>query len=157
MGMSDLAFSLAVEDTYPSFGFMLRNGATTLWEAWADESSHIHHFFGSVDNFFYRYLAGINLDPDSGGFGRILITPQFTGGLKFAAASYRSIRGRISSSWKKEGESDYTLDVEIPANCTAEIRLPGAPSGVKVNGRNIRPENGIIATQSGNYHLEIKL
>lgn len=156
LGKSDLAYKLAVNDTYPSFGFMLKNGATTLWEAWADEASHIHHFFGSIDNFFYRYLAGINIENNTPGFNKILITPQFVGDLKYASASYESLHGLISSSWKKPGGSGYSLDVKIPANCTSEILLPAAVTEVIINGRKIYPKNNRIPTQSGDYHLEIK-
>lgn len=154
---SELAYKLAIQDTYPSFGFMLKNGATTLWEAWADESSHIHHFFGSIDNFFYRYLAGININEEAPGFSNILITPHFVNELSNASASYESIQGLISSSWKKSGNSDYLLNVKIPANCTAEIVLPAARSEVMINGKKAIIKNGRITTQSGDYQFEIKL
>jgi alpha-L-rhamnosidase len=155
-GKSDLAFKLAVQDTYPSFGFMLKNGATTLWEAWADESSHIHHFFGSIDNFFYRYMAGININEEAPGSSRILITPHFIGELRFASASYESIHGLISSSWEKSGTSGYSLDIRIPANCTSEIVLPGTASEVKLNGKITAVRSNRIQTLSGDYHLEIR-
>jgi alpha-L-rhamnosidase len=157
LGKSELAYKLAVQDTYPSFGFMLKNGATTLWEAWADESSHIHHFFGSIDNFFYRYLAGININENATGFSKILITPHFVENLNNASASYESINGLISSSWEKTGNSGYRLDVKIPANCTAEIVLPVALSEVMINGKKAIIKNSRITTQSGDYRLEIKL
>jgi alpha-L-rhamnosidase len=157
IGKSELAFKLAIQDTYPSFGFMLKNGATTLWEAWADESSHIHHFFGSIDNFFYRYLAGININENAPGFSSILITPHFVKQLNYASASYQSIHGLVSSAWKRSNGTDYTLDIKIPANCTAEIILPDSVSEVKMNGQKVWTKNNRVITPSGDYRLEIKL
>jgi len=127
-GHSELAFDVAVNDTYPSYGFMVKNGATTLWEQWQDRSSHNHYFLGFIDSYFYRYLAGINFAFDKPGFKKIVLKPAFITKLDFVQASYQSIHGEIKAAWRKTGDRKYTYSVTIPANCEAEVVLP---SGIK--------------------------
>jgi len=168
---AELAYKLASNDSYPSFGYMVKNGATTLWEDWSGQGSHIHHFFGSVDNFFYRYIAGINVNPDGTGFRNIRITPCFIKGIDHASAAYHSLQGFISSGWKKTGEGHYILDLQIPANCEASVEVPATISEAILDGATIwkdgkalgkiktRKQNGhlIIPVNSGTYRLSISL
>ena len=131
MGYADVAYKVAINDSYPSYGFMVKNGATTLWEHWPDESSHIHYFMGFVDNFFYRHLAGINYDSSAPGFKKIVFHPKFAEGIDFAKAGYNSIHGEIKAELKKTSEGEYEYKVLVPANCTAEVVLPGRKEQVK--------------------------
>lgn len=131
MGYSDLAYKVAINDTYPGYGFMVKNGATTLWEHWPDESSHIHYFMGFVDNFFYRHLAGITYDPSATGFKKIVFQPKFVGGIDYAKASYNSIHGEIKAEWRKTGIDEYKYRIQVPPNCEAKVMLPAKSEQVK--------------------------
>ncbi len=128
MDRSDLAYDLAVQTTYPSWGYMIAKGATTLWELWQDKTgpsmnSHDHHMFGSVDAWFYQALAGINADADDPGYGHVRIEPQIVRDLTWASASLDTVRGRVSSAWT-HSPGTITLDVEIPVNSTATVVIP---------------------------------
>ena len=86
-------------------------------------NSHNHIMFGSVDCWFYKALAGIDLDSSGPGFGRIFIRPHIVGDLRHASASVDSIRGRVSSSWRREGDS-LVLDVTLPVNSKGKVSVP---------------------------------
>ena len=120
---SDLAYDLAVQTTYPSWGYMLANGATTLWELWQDKTgpamnSHDHHMMGSVDAWFYEALGGINVDPDHPGYRHIRIEPQVVRDLTSVSATVGTVRGEVTSSWTHE-PGVITLQVDVPVNSTA--------------------------------------
>jgi alpha-L-rhamnosidase len=129
-GHSEVAYDVATRRDYPGWGKMLDEGATTLWEFWRGGTgpSHNHPMFGSISEWFYRTLAGINPAPGAVGFDEIVIAPRPVGDLKHARGHYDSIRGEISSRWEttgsENGDGGLTLDVTIPANATAEVRVP---------------------------------
>jgi alpha-L-rhamnosidase len=133
LGYSDVAYKVAINNTFPGYGFMLKNGATSLWEHWLG-GSHIHYFMGFVDNYFYRHLAGINFDFSSPGFKKIVFHPKFVDGLISAKASYNSIHGEIKAEWKKTGEGEYEYNVLIPPNCEAEVIFPDKKEQAKSGG-----------------------
>jgi alpha-L-rhamnosidase len=127
-GCSDLAYRLATQTTYPSWGYMIREGATTLWERWeylddAGINSHNHIMLGSIDAWFYKALAGINIDFLHPAFQRFVIKPYIIGDLSHVSASLQTIRGLVSSSWRKEKDS-LTMDVVIPVNSWAKVSVP---------------------------------
>ena len=150
LGYSDIACKVALNDTYPGYGYMLKNGATTLWEHWPDEASHIHYFMGFIDNFFYRYLAGINFDISNPGFSKIVFHPEFVKELNFVKASYNSIYGEIKAEWKKTGENEYEYNVTVPVNCDAEVVLPGGKTKISsgVHKMKISINDSLITTFS---------
>jgi alpha-L-rhamnosidase len=126
MGRAELAYELATETSYPSWGYMIANGATTLWELWQNKTSpsmnsHNHPMFGSVGAWFYQALAGINAD--SPGYQHIRIEPQVVRDLNWASASVETVRGVVSASWT-HSPGVITLDVAIPANSDAKIFIP---------------------------------
>jgi alpha-L-rhamnosidase len=127
-GVPDLAYDIATQTTYPSWGYMIENGATTLWELWQQRTgpsmnSHNHPMFGSVGSWLYKALAGINLAPDSVGFQKILIQPQMVRDLQSAAGSVETLRGTVISSWSRSAKCT-NLDITLPVNSEAEIVLP---------------------------------
>jgi len=134
-GRADVAYRMVNQKTFPGWGHMIENGATTLWEHWeySDNTySHNHPMFGSVSEWFYKVLAGINPAPDAIGFDKIIIRPQPVGDLKWVKASYNSIRGKITSEWNRAGES-FELKVSIPANTRALVYVPASdPNRVKI-------------------------
>jgi len=137
---SDLAYDIAVQTTYPSWGYMIEKGATTLWELWQlrqgpSMNSHNHPMFGSVGAWLYKALAGINLGPDGVGFEKIRIEPQIVRDLFYASGSIDTVRGRVLSSWKRS-EKSVILDAAVPVGSEAEIILP------KSNLKNIVVKEG---------------
>ena len=123
-GRSDLAYNVMNRRDYPSFGYNIERGATTLWETWTGKDSHSHPMFGSVCAWFYQGLGGINPDPQNPGFKHTIIKPNIVDELSFVNASYQSVYGEIKSNWEfKDG--DYKLDVKIPPNTTASLYIPG--------------------------------
>lgn len=130
LGRPDVAYTIVSQKDFPGWGHMLEGGATTLWEHWAfsdNTFSHNHPMFGSVDEWFYKAVAGINPAPDAEGFDRIIIRPRPGGGLTWAKAEYNSIRGKIRSEWQKEGDG-FSLRVTIPPNAQALVYVPARKS-----------------------------
>jgi alpha-L-rhamnosidase len=127
-GRSDLAYELATQTTYPSWGYMIARGATTLWELWQDKigpsmNSHNHIMLGSIGAWFYRALGGINLGPEGEGYRHIVIEPNMVEDLNWASASIETVRGQVSCSWKKK-QGAISMDVVIPANSDAKVVVP---------------------------------
>ena len=166
-GHSDVAYRLLLNDTYPSWGYMLSKGATTWWERWNGDTgdpemnSYNHYAFGSVIAWVYRYAAGIDTTPDSPGFKQIVIHPHLDSRMPSARAEYESVYGKIVSDWKGTSGGPFSLAVTIPANTSARIFLP-ATAGLHVteggNAINAQAENGsyVIRVGSGSYNFEVK-
>lgn len=166
---NDVAYKIANQPDYPGWGYMLSKGATTLWETWKypdNAPSQNHPMFGSISEWFYRSLLGIN--SGAPGFEKIIIKPQPAGDLQWAKGSYESVRGAIVSDWKIQ-QNSFTLNVSVPANTTAEIWLPSKENtSITENGKAITAANGItsikhekgytiISTGSGNYQFTSSL
>ena len=124
-GNASLAYQVAVNDAFPGYAYMLKNGATTLWEHWEDKSSHIHYFMGFVNNFFYRHLAGITYDEKQPGFRNIIFKPEFIPQLDYVSHSYNSIHGEITAKWIKLNDHKYSYEVTIPPNTTGTLVYKG--------------------------------
>ena len=131
----ETAYRVFLQDTFPSWLFSVKHGATTIWERWdgwtpekgfqdPGMNSFNHYSLGSCGEWMFDTVAGIGLDPTQPGFKHILIRPRPGGDLTHAEASYDSIRGRIISEWKCDGDK-LTLDVTIPPNTSATVHLPG--------------------------------
>ena len=125
-GRSDLAYELATQTTYPSWGYMIANGATTLWEVWQNKTgpsmnSHNHPMFGSVGAWFYQALGGINAETP--GYGKIRIQPQMARDLDWASASVETVRGTVTCSWHRS-PGTVSVDVTVPVNSTASVVIP---------------------------------
>jgi alpha-L-rhamnosidase len=151
-GRSDLAFALANRNTFPSWGWMLENDATTLWEHWAGSDntySHNHPMFGSISAWFFRWLGGIQPTADAIGFDRIEIRPQVVSDLKWVKCSHRSIRGRIESNWSIT-DTGVSFEFVIPPDTTATLELPArAGDELTEGGRAVTEAGGIKKLSSG--------
>lgn len=161
-GKIDAAYEIVTQTTYPSWGFMLANGATTLWERWehltgGQMNSHNHPMMGSVGAWFYKYLAGINVDPEGPGFKKILIRPNPVSNLSWVRAEYTSMYGVIHSFWRKDN-GVFQLNVKIPVNSTATVFVP-AQNRNQVTERSVPIEKakGVkwLGDESGDVVLEI--
>jgi alpha-L-rhamnosidase len=155
-GHTDVAYRLLLNETYPSWGYTIKNGATTIWERWdgwteekgfqsPNMNSFNHYSLGSVGEWLYRYAAGIDLGAP--GYGHIVIRPHPGGDLAYARGEYDSVRGRISSSWKIE-EGVFSLEVLIPSNTRATVRVPST-QGVSEGGRPVEEADGVELLRSG--------
>ncbi|ATC63334.1 alpha-L-rhamnosidase [Nibricoccus aquaticus] len=135
-GRADVAYKLLLRDDYPSWLYPVKHGATTIWERWngwthkdgffnPHMNSFNHYSLGSVGEWLFRHVAGIELDPAKPGFQHFILRPFIPaeGTLSHARATYRTMHGEIESAWKRSG-SDFTWTIRIPANCTARVYVP---------------------------------
>jgi alpha-L-rhamnosidase len=125
-GYSDLAYTLASNETFPSWGWWIINGATTLYENWPlDTKSDIsmnHIMFGEVGAWMYKALGGIFTDEANPGFKNVILKPNFVTGLNQFEARYEGPFGTIVSAWKRDGNK-IIYNVTIPANSTANLTI----------------------------------
>ena len=162
-GYANLAYKVAAQETYPSWGWWMVNGATTFYENWPiDAKSDIsmnHIMFGEVGAWMYKALAGIKPDPQNAGFKNILLEPHFVEGLNEFQASFNAPTGLIESSWKKEN-GKIMYQVTIPPNSTATLRLSIKTSqNISQNQKLIpvpKDSDYKIQLVSGKYVFEIK-
>lgn len=147
-GRADVAYRIATQTTYPSWGYMLANGATTLWERWehmtgGQMNSHNHQMMGSVSAWFYRHLAGIQPDPESPGFQRFWLKPQPVRGLDWVRGEYRTPYGVVHSAWRRQ-DGGLVWRVVAPPNSSAKVWLPGARGKrITEGGRDLGEAGGI--------------
>ncbi len=162
-GYAEAAYKVASQETFPSWGWWIVNGATTLYENWPiDAKSDIslnHIMFGEISAWYYKALGGIRPDPDHPGFRNILLEPHFVKGLTHFEASHQGPYGMIVSKWSK-GKRKITYQVTIPANSSATLTLPAGKlkEGNRPVGDNqfikiLRKEKSSITLSiaSGNY------
>lgn len=156
---NESAYKIANQRDYPGWGHMLEEGATTLWETWRFPEtgpSRNHPMFGSIDEWFYRTLLGIN--PAAPGFEKILLKPQPAGDLVWAKGSYTSMYGEILSDWRIES-GKFLFHVRIPPNTTARICIPSKSSKVVEQGKELQNvlhegDYAIVEVGSGDYLFE---
>jgi alpha-L-rhamnosidase len=176
IGRNDVAWRLIHNDTFPSWGFSIRQGATSIWERWdgwtpekgfqtPKMNSFAHYSFGAVYQWMVENIGGIQSDGPA--YKHILIAPQPDDKLTFADTTYDSIRGPIETHWRKVGRH-FRLRVTIPANTTATIVMPAVDvSSVFEGGRRAEDSPGVkafrwsralaeIEVASGTYDFETK-
>ena len=129
-GYLALAYDLLLQSSPPSWLAMLDRGATTVWESWDGIDEHgtareslNHYSKGAVISFLYTHVAGVRLDPETSAYRRFQVEPRPGGGLTWAEAMHDSPYGRLASSWRVDGDR-FTLQVTVPAGCSARVRLP---------------------------------
>jgi alpha-L-rhamnosidase len=155
----DLAYEMMSKTDYPSWGYMVKQGATTIWELWNSDveppegmNSRNHFALGCVGEWIWNTLAGINISDEQPGFKQTVIRPQPTGDLTWAKAEYETNYGLLAVDWKIENDI-FTLHLTVPPNTTALVELPGVKEGssVKEGGKEINSESieGILSTESG--------
>lgn len=165
-GHSDVAFKLATQTTYPSWGYKLENGATTVWEHWSLESRSLgHYFLGTVDDWFFRDVAGIR-PSDEKGYREITIAPQITKEMTWAKATTQTPFGAVTSDWKRSGRS-VRLNAKVPVGATAKVVLPGeegstileaglpAEDAAGVRDAVYADGNWTLTLGSGSYELRV--
>ena len=157
-GHTDVAYQLLLQDTYPSWLYPVKMGATTIWERWdgirpdgsfetPTMNSFNHYSYGAIGDWMYRVIAGIDTKSDGPGYKHIIIKPHPGGNFTFASADYETNYGKISSHWKIDS-TKFSLDVEIPANTTATVYIP-------VKDNNAVLENGVAINLSKDIKVEV--
>jgi alpha-L-rhamnosidase len=166
---TNLAFKLASNTTYPSYGYMAANGATTIWELWngntadpgMNSQNHVM-MLGDLLIWYYENLAGIRTDKTNVGFKKIIMKPSLPDDLHFVNASYKSMHGLIKSDWKKNDKT-FEWTISIPANTLATVYIPAKSvydameSGKELSKaegvQSVKWENGsaIVQIGSGEY------
>ncbi|MGD9929177.1 MAG: glycoside hydrolase family 78 protein [Mangrovibacterium sp.] len=173
-GRADLAYRLATNKTYPSWGYMVENGATTIWELWngntaAPNMNSYNHvmMLGDLIIWFYENLAGIKSSEEAPGFKKIIMKPEPVSGLDFVKASYETIHGTIKSHWQKKGKT-FNWTIVVPANTTATVYLPAsAEKDIRESGKalaaapgvrfvKMEGDRGVLEVGSGEYHFQSK-
>ncbi|WP_329236436.1 glycoside hydrolase family 78 protein [Actinoallomurus sp. NBC_01490] len=159
-GRADLAYALLHQDTFPSWLFSVRHGATTVWERWdgwtpdggfqsATMNSFNHYSLGAVGDWLYGGVAGIAQAPDSAGYRRIVLRPHPGGALTWASAAQETVRGRIESAWSLTGDG-IALDVLIPPGEPATVHVPTTdPGSVLVDGGPATERVDVLARHDG--------
>jgi alpha-L-rhamnosidase len=173
-GHQDLAFRLLNNRNYPSWLYPVLHGATTIWERWdglkpdgtfqdATMNSFNHYAYGAIGEWLYRYVAGIDTDPEIPGYKHIQLAPHPGGGLSFARGEINTLYGKVSASWRIEN-NEFLYDVSIPENTTALVTLPGAIAAlVRQDGLPLKSEylqiNGDLRLSlgSGSYRFNYPL
>jgi alpha-L-rhamnosidase len=173
-GRSDLAYEIATQKTYPGWGYMVSEGATTIWELWngntadpaMNSGNHVMQI-GDLAVWMYEYLGGIRSDPAHPGFRHILIHPYPAGDLTSVSVSHQSPYGKIASSWKRDA-GKFSLDVTVPPNTTASVWLPakeesavtesGRPAARAKGVKFVQVENGgaVFEVESGSYDFKVR-
>ena len=168
IGRSDLAWQLVLTNTYPSWLFSVKNGATTIWERWdgwtpehgfqdSAMNSFNHYSLGSVGAWLYSGAAGIQPDESNPGYQHFFLNPQFTTRLSEVKATLDSPYGIISSGWHV-GKDQLLYDVTIPPNSSATLTLPVPPQAIRHSGRPLISVNSFSTSfplVAGTYHFSL--
>ena len=164
-GNADQVFKIVNSTAYPGWGFMMDRGATTIWETWKESDnvySNCHPMFGSVTEWFYRWLGGIRPDPENPGFARFTIAPSVPEGLKYVKCSYQSPVGEIVSNWNKQGSDNIVFEMKIPEGSVASVVLPlklNHKISILEKSNNISSDGGdtgLFELKPGEYLISVK-
>ncbi len=156
LGRPDAVWDLINQKTYPSWNSMMEK-YTTVCEFWTLKQSKNHVMMGSIDAWFYKYIAGIRLSEEAPAFKSFVIQPNLLKDLDHASGGTETIRGKVSSSWKTEN-GNFSLNVEIPFNTTADVFVPAAEKSAIFEGN--QPAEKVKGIQSlgfenGFHHFRV--
>jgi alpha-L-rhamnosidase len=166
--LHELAFEAMNKRTQPSYGWWIEQGATTTWERWDGEGSRNHPMFGGGIVWFYRVLAGMNIDPLQPGYKNIIFKPQPAGDVTFASYSNETPFGTAAINWKRAADA-FKLEINVPVGSTATVYVPASSvknvteSGMEIKGKSAvsfqKMENGyaIFTVGSGDYSFYSQL
>ena len=171
-GYTDVAYTLLFQETYPSWLYPVKKGATTIWERWdgikpdgsfetPSMNSFNHYAYGAIGDWLYKVVAGINTDTTGAGYKKIVIAPQPGGKFSFAKAALKTMYGTVQSEWRIDN-GKLLLDVTVPPNTTARMVLPKAATAHVQYGKGFvkapvtvnKGDNVEVEVGSGSYHIE---
>ena len=176
VGRVDVAYKLLLQESYPSWFYPIHNGATTMWERWnsytkedgfgsAEMNSFNHYAYGAIGEWLYATVGGLNVDPEQPGYKHAVISPEPGGNLTWARTELETVYGKLACRWEVS-DSGLSLDVVVPPNTTATLRLPvGLAGPVRVNGAEITAADGVselcldnnrvsCELAAGKYHID---
>lgn len=151
-GQAEWMYQMLKKRDYPGYLYMLDNGATTTWEHWNGERSHIHNCYNGIGTWFYQALAGIMPDESQPGYKHIWIKPQVVNDVSWVQASKDTPYGLLKVRWEKK-EASFVLDVQIPVGTSASVALPFPAESVCVNGQPLQGKE-VLELESGSYRIE---
>ncbi len=161
-GYADLAYEVASQETYPSWGWWIKNGMSTLPENWNLENekndiSHNHIMFGEISAWYYKALGGIKPDASAPGFKSFLLEPNFVKGLDHFEAKFNSPQGEIISSWKRSDNNKVKYKVVIPHNSKCMLTLKAESVSANMQQYVTKKKDGLIhlSLESGSYDIDI--
>ncbi len=167
-GFTDASYKLLLQETYPSWLYPVKMGATTIWERWDGQkpdssfqtpgmNSFNHYAYGAIGDWMYRKMVGLDTYEDGVGYKHIKIQPHIGGSFTHASASLQTYYGKLSSGWKVE-TGRILMDVEIPANTTATVYIPTPKAGdITESGKALSAENGITITGTEEGYVVLQL
>jgi alpha-L-rhamnosidase len=154
---NEMMYQMMTQKDYPSFGYMIENGATTTWEHWDAARSKIHNCYHGTGTWFYQSIGGIKPLEDYPGYSRFVLAPRPPQAITWAKISKETPYGTIKIDWQKEGDQMH-MHVAIPTGSLAELILPGGIGSCSIDGETTEPdESGIISIESGTYHITYHL
>ncbi len=167
IGAPERAYDLLLTQTYPSWGFSIAQGATTIWERWdgwteergfqsVNMNSFNHYAYGAVGEWLYARVAGIDWDESDPGYSTISMRPLFDVRLGWVEAQYDAPTGRVESAWRCEGDI-VTWTFAIPPNCAGRIVLPGPPTSLKAGDTALPVPGASFMLGSGRYTIILSL
>lgn len=152
---ADFIYGMLKKRDYPSYLYMLDNGATTTWEHWNGERSHIHNCYNGIGSWFYQALAGINTDEANPGYSHVFIQPQLVDGLSWVKASKETPFGALEVNWERT-DASFILHLDIPVGCETTIILPVEAKSVLINNEKSDKLNH-LEIGSGCYQITCAL
>lgn len=157
-GYPDIAYRLASREEYPSWGWWIVNGATTLYENWDIDAerdiSHNHMMFGEIGAWFYKALGGIRIDELHPGFKRFVVEPHIVDGLDYFEASFEGPQGEISSKWRKQGAA-IVIEISVPANSIAIFKWDTDQKPNAFLGE-VTYDAGVLELESGSHTISLQ-
>lgn len=167
-GYIDLAYKLLLQETYPSWLYPVKMGATTIWERWdgikpdgtfqvPSMNSYNHYAYGAIGDWMYRVMVGLDTYEDGTGYKHSKIEPHIGGGFTNASASLQTYYGKLSNSWKLSGDQ-LVMEVEVPANTTATVFVPAkSADAITESGTPLSQSKDIklLETQEGSVKLTL--
>lgn len=154
-GQADFMYSMLKKREYPGYLYMLDNGATTTWEHWNGERSHIHNCYNGIGSWFYQALGGILPDEHKPGYKHVFIQPQLVEGLTWVDVSKDTPYGLLKVKWEKT-DTVFTMAIRIPIGCEATLTLPIEAKSVFINDLKSEKLND-FDIQSGSYQIKCNL
>jgi alpha-L-rhamnosidase len=131
----DFIYQMLKKSDYPGYLYMINHGATTTWEYWSGERSHVHNCYNGIGLWFYQALGGLLLDEEAPAYRHVFIDPQIPNGMTWAKISKECPYGRIGINWKLV-DSELNYQVEIPIGVTATVYIPQKVESFTINGKN---------------------
>lgn len=160
MGYNEVAYRLLLTEDYPSWLYPVRHGATTIWErwnGWTEEEGFFnphmnslnHYSLGSICEWMYRYMLGIECDYTQPGFRHFLLRPHPGPGIDWVKGHYESIYGKVTSFWQQEENGEFQWSIFIPANTSAQVHIPVTPGqSMLESGEDLKSVSGIEIMES---------